>query len=244
MRWINNSIATVAALAVACVTAVSARTSEPPEGREFEFAVRELVFSGLAGDVESLERALELCSRALAEDPENAEALVWHGSTSMALAGVAYQNGDLHVGGALWQRALEEMDRAVELAPDDVAVLIPRAATLLGAARNAPFPAQARSLTQTAVADYEKVYDIQRPYFDRMTEHARGELLLGLADGRHRLGDHEVATGYLRQIAELLPGSPYAREAEAYLAGGADMTMLSFRSCQGCHEGEIPASDP
>ena len=214
-------------------TTLGARAAEAPPGREFEFEVRSLVFQGLEGDLEALERALALCDAALEADPEDAEAWVWHGSTSLVLSGAAYRSGDFTSGGSLWQRGLDEMARAVELAPDDVAVLIPRAAALLGAARNVPFPQQATELTRTAVGDYEKVYELQRPYFARLSEHARGELLLGLADGHHRLGQHDQASRYLEIARSELPGTDYADEAAAYLGG--DSTRLGVRTCHGCH---------
>lgn len=209
--------------------------AEAPPGREFEFTVRELVFRGLEGDVEALERAVELCDRALAENSGNAEALVWRGSASLMLSGVAYRAGNFAGGSSLWQTGLDEMARAVELAPSDVSVLIPRAAALLGAARAVPFPQQAHDLTRTAVGDYERVYELQKPYFGSMSEHARGELLLGLADAHHRLGQRDEAARYLREIRSDLAETPYADEAAAYLDGDAEAADREIRTCHGCH---------
>lgn len=209
--------------------------SQAPPGREFEFQVRELVFRGLDGDTVALEEALAICSEALEADENDAQALVWHGSTSLALAGVAYESGKFASGGMLWQRGLAEMERAVALEPDNIAVLIPRAATLLGAAPNVPFPEQSQELTRIAVGDYEQVYERQRVYFDRMSEHARGELLLGLADGHHRLGNRPDVERYMRLIREELPGTAYAEEAESYLSADPASASLTVRTCQGCH---------
>ncbi len=224
------------AIALALLLLAAAVPAAAPPGREFEFEVRALVFQGLKGDVESLERALALCDEALAANPDDAQALVWHGSTSLVLSGIAYRSGDIAGGGALWQEGLGEMARAVELAPRDVAVLIPRAAALLGAARNVPFPQQAIELTRTAVGDYEQVYTLQRPYFDRMSEHARGELLLGLADGHHRLGQHEDARRYLEIVRAELPGTDYADQADSYLGADPGSAAIAVRTCHGCHE--------
>lgn len=210
-------------------------TDSAPAGREFEFEVRELVFQGLDGDVTALERALALCRKALDADERDAQALVWHGSTSLVLAGVAYESSDFSRGALLWQRGLDEMSLAVELEPDNVAVLIPRAAALLGVARNVPFPDQASSLARTAVGDYERVLELQRPYFGRMSVHARGELLLGLADGHHRLGNEAKVRDYMQLALEELPDTPYADDAEAYLSAGPDHAALRVRTCKGCH---------
>lgn len=227
-------IATAIALLLLAPLAAIAEDEVPPE-RRFEFEVRALVFQGLEGDVEALEQALAMCDQALERDPNDAEALVWRGSTTLVLSGVAYRRGDLGNGGALWQKGLAEMERAVGLAPDDVGVLIPRAAALLGAARNVPFPQQAMDLTRTAVGDYERVYELQRPYFDRMSEHARGELLLGLADGHQRLGQEAEVRRCLEIARTELPGTAYAEEADAYLDAPGGAGTLSIRTCRGCH---------
>jgi hypothetical protein len=49
------------------------------------------------------------------------------------------------------------MDDAVTLEPENVAVLIPRGATLLEASREVPIAGQARALLARGVADYEQV---------------------------------------------------------------------------------------
>ena len=59
---------------------------------------------------------------------------------------------------------MKEMNTAGALAPNNVAVLIPRGATLLASAASVP-PEQGRSLLEKGVADYAKVRDIQKPYF-------------------------------------------------------------------------------
>ena len=68
-----------------------------------------------------------------------------------------------------------------------------------------------------------------------MSEHSRGELLGGLADGWQRLGDEARARGYLTRMVAELRGSPYADAATKWLAqkpmrGGPSLT------CVGCHE--------
>lgn len=46
----------------------------------FDMRVRGDFFAGFAGDEERLRRGMEVCERALQDDPQHAEALVWHGS--------------------------------------------------------------------------------------------------------------------------------------------------------------------
>jgi ABC-type sugar transport system substrate-binding protein len=81
----------------------------------FDLKVRNYFFAGFAGNAASLEKGMKICEDALAADPKNAEALVWHGSGVLFAAGQAFRNGDQDKGGELWQRGLKEMDDAVEL---------------------------------------------------------------------------------------------------------------------------------
>ncbi len=94
----------------------------------FDFKVRNYFFAGFTGDAASLEKGMKICEEALAADPKNAQALVWHGSGVFFQAGQAFQKGDSQKGMELWQRGLKEMSDAVTLAPDALAVVIPRGA--------------------------------------------------------------------------------------------------------------------
>lgn len=148
-----------------------------------------------------------------------------------SLSGRAFQEGDFKTGGELWDRGLKTMDDAIALEPDNVGVLIPRGATLIAASRHVPNPDQARTILGKGVADYEKVLELQRPYFDKLSVHARGELLIGLAEGWHRLGDVEKARRYFRRIVEECKGSKYEEQARAWL----ENQKRSVSSCLGCH---------
>ncbi len=239
LRWPLLLTSSMLLVSLPVSPAVPAGGEEPPPERRFEFQVRELVFQGLAGDLDALSEALRLCEEALVADPDHAEALVWHGSATLLKAGAAYGQGNFTAGATLWDQGIAEMARAVEIAPDDVAVLIPRAAALLGASRGVPFPAQARELARTAVADYEKVYELQRPYFSSLSEHARGELLLGIADGYQRLRQSADVERYMGLVNQELPGTGYAQQAQTYLAADPAVRTLPVRTCHGCHgEGE------
>ena len=65
-------------------------------------------------------------------------------------------------GGELWGRALEEMNRAVSLEPENIGVLIPQGAVLFQASRNVGADA-AKPLLEQAIGNYEKVLAIQAP---------------------------------------------------------------------------------
>jgi hypothetical protein len=59
-----------------------AQQKNPPPAaepnRDLKFAVRGDMFAGLAGDADVFNRAMKACEAALAADPKNASAMVWH----------------------------------------------------------------------------------------------------------------------------------------------------------------------
>jgi hypothetical protein len=136
----------------------------------------------------------------------------------------------------LYKRGLDEMANAVALAPDSVGVLIPRGASLLTASQYLPDGADAKQLLQTGLADYEKAYNLQKGYLDKMNGHARGELLFGLAEGYERLGDQARAREYFQKLAAVDdPENGHLRQAKAYLGSNK---LEGPRSCVGCHVGK------
>ncbi|MGH9383035.1 MAG: tetratricopeptide repeat protein [Vicinamibacterales bacterium] len=208
----------------------AAKGTVVPLGR-FDKAIRADFFAGFTGDTARFDRAMTLCETILAGDPDHAEALVWHGGGLGFRAGAAFQSGDFKTGGELWGRGIAEMARAVSLQPDNVGVRIPRGAVLLEASRQMP-PAQALPLVKIAMEDYEHVLKLQTPYFNKLSEHARGELLFGLADGWARLGDKEKAREYFTRLTSSASGSGRATYAKAWLDGAPPANV---GRCVGCH---------
>jgi tetratricopeptide (TPR) repeat protein len=206
-----------------------------PQARDtrFDALVRADFFAGFTGDEARLRKAMEWCERVLADNPTHAEALVWHGSGLMFQAGQAFMTGDTKTGFQRWERALEEMSDAVALAPDNVAVLIPRGAALLASTRNMPREA-AGPLLEQAVGDYEKVLSIQSSYFDTLGDHPRGELLFGLAEGSARLGRTSQARMYFERLINDVPNSGHAPTARQFLSTGT-VPAISGPGCIGCH---------
>ncbi len=202
------------------------------QGR-FDMKVRNDFFAGFTGNQEALNRAMKFCEDALAVNPRNAEALVWHGAGVFFESGKSFQAGDPAKGGELWQRGLAEMANAVELAPDNIAVRIPRGAVLLSAARSLPSLDMARPIIAQGITDFEHTLEIQKAYFDTLGAHPRGELLIGLASGYARLGKDEQAAAYFERIRAALPGTPYAASADKWLS----TKSLAPREggCLGCH---------
>jgi hypothetical protein len=205
---------------------------------EFEILVRRDFLDGLAGDRAAFDRAMKLCSATLAQHPRHASALVWHGSGLVFLAMQAFAARDLPNGTNFWQRGMAEMDNAAALEPENVAVLLPRGRTLLGVSRHAPDAAQARALLQTGIGDYEKALQLQKPRFQTLSLQARGQLLFGLADGWHRLGNASRAGFYFQRVLEDCGGSSYAEQARIWVetkdpSALADTPQAA--ACIACH---------
>lgn len=198
----------------------------------FDMLVREDFFAGFAGDSVALKRAMKLCEDTLKENPANAEAMVWHGSGNLFLSGGLFRQGDMAGGGQLWARGLKEMDDAVALAPEKVGVLIPRGATLLIASAQAP-PQQGRAMLVKGVNDYEKVRELQKPFFDNLSAHSRGELLFGLADGYRRLDRKPEAQEAFEALSAVGKSSGHQEQAQQWLAGGT--YQKTSQGCTGCH---------
>jgi tetratricopeptide (TPR) repeat protein len=192
------------------------------------------MFAGLAGDSARFAKAMAACEQMLARHPKHPEALVWHGSGLFFEAGQAFQKGDMAKGGPLWERGLAEMNEAVALAPDSLAVVIPRGAVLLQASRFVP-PAMARPLLETALRDYEHVLALQKSYFHTLGDHPKGELLFGLADGHARLGDNVKARMYFERLIADAPSSGQAPRGRAWLETGV-VPEAKGLGCFGCHK--------
>ena len=201
----------------------------------FDNLVRGEFFSGFAGNKEALAHAMKVCEETLAENPKHAEAMVWHGCGNMFLSSQAFRTGDFENGGQLWGKGLREMQAAVTLAPDDVAVVIPRGATLLAASANAPEP-QGRPLLEQGVKDYEHVRELQKAHFDQLSGHSKGELLFGLADGYNRLQRKPEATEAFEALLAVGEASGHKKQAEQWLAGRT--YEKSSLGCTGCHTGK------
>ena len=199
----------------------------------FDLKVRNYFFAGFSGDAASLEKGMKICEDTLAAVPKNAEALVWHGAGAFYEAGQAFQKGDQQKGGELWQRGLKEMDQAVELAPDDLGVRIPRGAVLLTASRYMPSPEMARPLIEKGLTDFEKTYDLQASYLADLGTHPRGELMIGLADAYSRSGHQEKAQVWFERIQKEMKGTPYEKSASIWLE---TRTLAPAQAgCLGCH---------
>ena len=224
------------AVAVAVFIAVLAFAVPPhaqtaaPAGR-FDYTVRADFFAGFRGDVARFARAMKLCEEALAVNPDHTDALVWHGAGLMFLAGEAASRQEFETARERSRRGREEMDRAATLAPDSLSVILVRAVVLNASAPRVSDRAQGAAMQRAAVDGFEKALAMQTPYLEQLSEHARGELLGGLAEGWSRLGEADKSRGYLRRIANELPESRYAARATAWLEEGPQAGPMTCLTC-------------
>jgi hypothetical protein len=214
--------------------------SPPPEykvrpGERFDEIVRGDFFAGMMGDEARLDRGMKYCEEVLSKNPKHAEALVWHGGGLLTRAQHAYTKGDSALGDRLWGQGLKEMDESVAYEPNNMGVMIGRAATLVGLAQSGwdSSDPRSRQLLASAVTDYEKVYQLQRPTFSALSNHSRGELLFGLASGWSRLGDQKKSREYLRLVLRECRGTSYETEAQVWLK--KEPTAVVQHDCTGCH---------
>ncbi len=157
---------------------------------------------GSAGDEAALARAVKAADEILAINPKNAETLLWCGATGLSQAGKAFQSGNFAEGSELWQKALDNMKSAVEIAPDNISIRMIRAAALSTAAKHFPAPEVVRNLRETVIADYEKVLTLTSENFKATPEKRRQQILSGLADAYDKLGDKTKARVFYRRLVE------------------------------------------
>jgi hypothetical protein len=233
MRFVITAIAFVylSTLGLAVSQQEKPASITPPSDR-FDFEVRADFFAGFSGDVKRFAKAMARCEEVLAAYPNHAEALVWHGSGLVTQAGQLLGKGDTAKGMELWGRGLGEMNRAVTLEPDNAGVRIPRGATLFEASRHVPDPQLAMGLVKVALSDYEHTLLLQKTTFSRLSDHAKGELLFGLAEGWARAGDKEKARDYFTRLIKDAATSGRVSYANAWLDGKPPATV---GACVGCH---------
>ncbi len=191
--------------------------------------------AGFQGDQAALERASAAAAKILEAQPRHAEAMVWLGAATLKLSGDAFlKDRDQEKGTELWKKGNGQMDQAVELEPDNIAVRVTRGSTLLVVTRSPVPPEWQQELLRKAVADFTHVVELHKDGFGKLPEHSRGELLSALADGYDRLGEKERSRAELRLIVNELPGTEYAKRAGAWMENPA--YPVEQRTCVGCHQ--------
>ena len=194
------------------------------------------MFGALTGDMERFERGMRTLEALVAKNPGDPRLKVLYGTGLFARSGAAFQKGDAPNAMQLWQRSIDAMAQAVQMAPNDVFVRGRRGVVLISASRAMP-AAMAAPLTQLAVEDFGKVLEIREKEqtLSERSLHQRGELLTGLADGWSRLGDREKARGLFERITRDLKGTIYEQKAQAWLDDKPEARAAEYFACSGCH---------
>ena len=220
--------------AVAVLSAVGFSTLHAQE-RFDPFQVQLDFFAGmLSGDDTRFQRAMTATEKALAANPDNGAALVWHGLGTAMLSQRQIEVGNLEAAMAMLQKGLAEMARAVELEPDNIGVRIPRGSALREISRAMP-PGMAEPLLEAARTDFQHTFDLQKAHLDQVaTPHPLGELLQGLGDIYSRQGKPEEAAKYYMMIQERLPGTEYAARGAEWAATRQPLAQAKTQ-CIGCH---------
>jgi len=224
MKWYRR-------LGIVVVATVGIATTSQAQER-FDYQVRDEMFRAFGGNEAALKSAMATIEEKLKEHPDHGEALVWRGAGRTWMAGRAFEAGDLAGARAMAAEGRVDMDRALALEPVNVGVLIPRAAVLLGVARNQRDAVRTRELATHAAANFETALALRREAFEGLGQHNRGEYLSGLAESWALAGNQGRAERYLRRILAELPNSRYAERAAAKLANWEDRQPLN---CQSCH---------
>jgi len=198
----------------------------------FDHQVREDLFAGFNGDQEALERGMAKCEETLKAKPDHAEAMVWLGGARVFQAGEAFNRGDRIVGMQKWVKGLAEMDKAVELEPNNIGVLIPRAAILLPAGRSAP-EIIGKPVLQRVLKDFERAYTRQKDVLDQLGEHPLGELRMGMADVYRLLDQPVKSREHLLAVQKELPDTEYSKRATMWLEAPPEKKLA--HNCIGCH---------
>jgi len=222
----------ICALVVAVSTFSLAAIAQDKKLERFDLEVREDIFAGFAGDEEALKRGVKKCEDVLKDNPKHAEAMVWRGAANVFQSGKLFQSKKTTEALKLWTSGLQDLDKAVELEPDNVGVRVPRAAVMIQAGRNAP-PAMGQPLLKKVREDYEMILKGQEKILDKIGTHPRGELHMGLADIYRLLGENEKSKAQLETIVKEMSKTKYATVAQKWLDAKPDQKLA--HSCIGCH---------
>ena len=172
------------------------------------------------------------CSRRIRTTPKP-----WSGTAPVHFSSRGWMaRSDMQRRIALFSKGTSEMNRAVSLEPDSIAVRIPRGGTLRMLAPGMPNFPILTTLIENARSDYQHAFDMQKDQLDSMGTYPLGELLQGLGDLYSRQGKTEEAQKYYIMIQAKLRGTIYAERAEEWMktrrlaaAGANRLRWLPYR---------------
>jgi tetratricopeptide (TPR) repeat protein len=200
-------------------------------------AMRNDLFAALSGNGDAVTRLVTNSERLLAANPDHPQALVWHGMTLLATGWPNSRMSSEERDAALarFREGVAEVDRAVELAPDDIEVRVMRGIAFRPISLQMPSPNSERML-EKARTDFQRIFDLQRDVLDGLGTHPLGELLQALGDIYARQSKIEEADRYYGLIEAKLPGTEYAARAALWRQTRQPLPP-GQTSCIGCHAG-------
>ncbi|HKC86390.1 MAG TPA: hypothetical protein VKG02_10475, partial [Blastocatellia bacterium] len=160
----------------------------------------------LGYDTAAIADAEKLFDQILAAEPDNATALVYHGSLLGLKLGFRLVPPDRSL--AALRQSNADLDRAVALAPDDLEVRGIRGYTSL-------YTPSFVGRDRIAVEDFSHI--IQLLERQPGAELQRAEWRLALGDAYHKAGEDDKARQSWRRVMELSPGASAAIAAESKL---------------------------
>ena len=198
--------------------------------------VREDLFSGpMANDTVRFEAGMKKVETYLAEKPDDPTAVAFLAFGEMCRAVAALEAGGRAEFASGYEKSMKDFERANSLAkPNDqsVAAIMGGTFSLL----SERLPEARRTEAYQAVRDnFTRLRAAQKPFFDQLPVHMRGEVIAGLAQASYKLGMDDDAKAYLAEIVAKLPGTPYASRAQKWI-DNAESAGKSSLTCLTCHD--------
>lgn len=226
----------ISAVCAACALAAVIAQETRPANVPFYTWVREDTFAGfIDDDMVRFERGVKKAEEYLSGTASRTDAENWIGATKVYRAVRAFREGSDAAGETLLREAFAEMDRAAASQPDNVGVRATAGGTLSYFASQLP-ERHGQAAMQKAREHYSALWQAQSPALAHLPPHIKGELLAGVAETEFRAGDRERAMTMLSTIVKELPGTGYAKTAEAWLAAPDKVTREERLVCKSCHE--------
>ena len=162
---------------------------------------------GVEGDKKAVKRARNLFEKLLELEPQNAEALAWYGSV-LTLRGrdVLFPVSKL----SYVNNGIEKMDKAVELAPDNISVRMIRANNSLN------LPGVFHRI-EIAITDFEHLLTLREKRQEEFSKSLLAKIFLGLGSAYEKKEDTNKARENWQKAVEVLPDSMEAEMARRLL---------------------------
>ncbi len=210
---------------------------ERPRGISVYTWTREDLFAGLlAKDFQQLQVGMQKLDHILQQTPKNPDALAMKGFGLAVLAVKSHEEKDRAGFDRQYQEAVRLLDEAYATAPSNIGVLAVYGATMVMLGPRFPPELQRPSIEKGKVL-YEKLYKLQETQIDKYPPHLKGEVLGGLADVEHLLGNTAQSRAYLTRIIESMPGTSYETRAKQWLSNPPQkVTARNRMLCLTCHE--------